>query len=229
MSKTIKQSGSFFDNKGEKDEFKKVKAKVCHHTIRLINHFKLDQALANHLTDCLVIRDTQFDDQFSFKFGSPVKGKRIPSSSITLKKIGSPFNFLLGGNRQANECSFVINFDNNQNINDIVFSFDYRINGSRFERGSIKMVYDAKFTLVALDLNESDYNIQTKKLTSMTVKKTEEMMMDEEAELFLLNMKFNKDHPLLKEALPEIAIDSAYDFNSDDFKSRLELVDMILV
>lgn len=228
MSKTMKQNRSSFDLETKKDNLKIVREKVFKRTVRVINHFNLDDKLIPHLSDCLLDRNTLFDDKFSFKFDKIAKSKKLPSSSMTLKNTTNPFYFMLGGNRTVNECNFVINFDSKQNITNIVFSLTYHVNGSKF-RGTVVLIYNSNFEFIGRELNENYYNPLTKKFTTVRLKKDSTMIISEDDELFLMGLYFNKNHELIIEALPEVAIESAYDFTSDDFKSRLELVNMLLV
>lgn len=73
------------------------------------------------------------------------------------------------------------------------------------------------------------YDTQTKRISKNSMKKDRKILCSEDDELFLLNMKFNKDNTMLREVMPELYIPSAYDFNSYDYVSRLGMVDMLLV
>lgn len=229
MSKTMKQSRSSFDVETEKDDLKIVREKVFNRTVKVINNFKQDDSLILHLSDCLLDRNTLFDDKFAFKFDRTAKNKKLPSSTMTLKNTTNPFDFMLGGNRTIYESNFVINFDGKQNISTVVYSLTYLVNGSRFDRGTIVLVYDENFKFVGRELHEHYYDPLTKKLTSTKIKKDRNMIGSEADEFFLMGLYFNKNHEFMSEALPEVSVESAYDFTSDEFKSRLELVNMFLV
>lgn len=229
MSKTMKQSRSSFDVETEKDDLKIVREKVFNRTVKVINNFKQDDSLILHLSDCLLDRNTLFDDKFAFKFDKTAKSKKLPSSSITIKNTTNPFDFMLGGNRTEHECNFVINFDPKQNITTVVFSLTYLVNQNPFDRGNVVLVYDSNFKFIGRELHENYYEPTTKKLTTVKLKKDSKMICSENDEFFLMGLYFNKNHELMKEALPEMSVESAYDFTSDEFKSRLELVNMLLV
>lgn len=230
MSNTIKAVRSQpYVKKGAQDEFKQIKTKVATHAAKVIERFNLGEALAEQIIDCLANRDTQFNEKFSFKFDKPVKGKRIAPSTLTLKEFETPFKFYLGNNTVGKPANCVISFDNNQNVISIVFTFNYLIKGYQFEQSFLTIIYDQKFNLMSFYFEERYYNTQTKRLSSTGLKKDLNMLCSEEDEVFLLNMKFNRNNTMLKEVMPEIHIPSAYDFNSYDYLSRLDMVDMLLV
>lgn len=215
--------------KGGQDEFQRIRVKVATKTVKIIEHFNLGDQLADQIMDCLAYRDTQFNEQFSFKFETPMKGKRIPPSTITLKEFEHPFKFYLGNNEIKDPATCVITFDNNQEVLDIVFKFNYVVKGNRYNQLFLKLIYDSKCKMMVCDLHESFYDTKTKRISSNVMKKDSQRLCSEEDELFLLNMQFNKDNTMLKEVMPELHIPSAYDFNSYDYVSRLGMVDMLLV
>lgn len=214
---------------GSQDEFKRIKSKIANRAVKIINHFNMGEHLAEQLIDCLVNRDTQFNEDFSFKFETPMKGKRIPPSTLTLKEFEAPFKFYLGNNTVGRPATCIISFDNKQEVTDIVFSFNYLIKGFKFEQSFLKFIYDSKFNLLVCDSNEHYYNTLTKKMSSIDLKKDLQLLCSEEDEIFLINMRFNRDNTMLKEVMPELHIPSAYDFNSYDYVSRLGMIDMLLV
>lgn len=218
---TVKKDGQ--------DEFKRIKSKVATHTVKIIERFNLGNDLSDQIIDCLVHRDTQFNEQFSFKFDTPVKGKRIPPSTLTLKEFETPFKLYLGDNTVGKPAKCVISFDNNQEVISIVFTFNYLLKGYQFEQSFLTIIYDSKFNLMIFDVEERYYNPQTKRLSSAGIKKDAQLLCSEEDEIFLLNMRFNRNNTMLKEVMPEMHIPAAYDFNSYDYLSRLGMVDMLLV
>lgn len=229
MSKTMKKSKDDFDENEGKDELKSVREKVFNRTVKVIKHFDLNYKLIEHLHDCLVRRDTLFDDKFTFKFARSSKGKELPTSVMTLIKTKNPFSFIFGGNRNIHDCKFEIHFDSKQNISHIVFALMYFVNYSKFDRGVIRLIYDAKFKFIGRELEEHVYNQTTRKNISTSLKKNKDMVCSEEEELFLMGLYFNKNNEMLTETVPEINIESAYNFNSDEFKDRLCLVNMFLM
>ena len=229
MSKTMKKSKDYFYENEGKDELKSVREKVFNLTVKVIKHFDLNYKLIEHLHDFLVRRDTLFDDKFTFKFARSSKGKELPTSVMTLNKTKNPFNFIFGGNRNIHGCKFEIHFDSKQNISHIVFALMYFVNYSKFDRGVIRLIYDAKFKLIGRELEENVYNQTTRRNISTSLKKHKDMVCSEEEELFLMGLYFNKNNEMMTENLPEINIESAYDFNSDEFKNRLCLVNMFLM
>lgn len=229
MSKTMKKSKDGFDENEAKDELKSVREKVFKQTVKVIKHFDLNYKLIEHLQDCLVSRDTLFDDKFTFKFARSPKGKNLPTSVMTLQKTRNPFSFVFGGNRSVHECKFEIYFDSKQNIDHIDFSLMYFVNGSKFDKGTIRLIYDSEFKFIGRDLEEYVVSFRIADFKSTKLKKNKDMVCSEEEELFLMGLYFNKNNEMLTETLPEINIESAYDFNSDEFKDRLCLVKMLLM
>lgn len=229
MSKTMKKRKDDFDENEAKDDLKLVREKVFKQTVKVIKHFDLNYKLIEHLKDCLVHRDTLFDDKFTFKFARPPKGKNLPTSVMTLQKTRNPFSFVFGGNRSVHDCKFEIYFDSTQNIDHIDFSLIYFVNGSKFDRGIIRLIYDSEFKFIGRDLEEHVVSFRLADFKSTKLKKNKDMVCAEEEELFLMGLYFNKNNEMLTETLPEINIESAYDFNSDEFKDRVCLVKMFLM
>jgi hypothetical protein len=230
MSNTIRAKRSDPPvKKGGQDEFKRLRFKLATKTVKIIEHFNMGKQLAEQIMDCLAYRDIQFNEQFSFKFDTPMKGKRIPPSTITLKEFEEPFKFYISNHKVSTPATCVITFDNNQEVLDIVFKFNYVVKGDRYNQFFVKVIYDSKFKLLVFDVDERFYDTQTKRMSSSSMKKDSKLLCSEEDELFLLNMQFNKGNTMLKEVLPEWHIPSAYDFNSYDYVSRLSMVDMLLV
>lgn len=123
----------------------------------------------------------------------------------------------------------VISFNANQEVVSIVFTFNYLLKGYQFEQSFLTIIYDSNFNLMSVDFEERYYNPQTKKLSSAGTKKDAQLLCSEEDEIFLLNMRFNRNNIMLKEVMPEMHIPAAYDFNSYDYVSRLGMIDMLLV
>lgn len=230
MSNTIRAKRSDPPvKKGGQDEFKWLRLKVATKTVEIIERFNMGKQLAEQIMDCLAHRDIQFNEQFSFKFDSPMKGKRIPPSTITLKEFEQPFKFYISNHKVSTPAICVISFDNNQEVLDIVFKFHYVVKSDRYNQLFLKVIYDSKFKLLVFDVDECFYDTQTKRISKNSMKKDRKILCSEKDELFLLNMKFNKENTMLREVMPELHIPSAYDFNSYDYISRLGMVDMLLV
>lgn len=229
MSKTYRNQrcDSHLDN-NLVDPFKVPKSKIMDKMEQIINHFNLGSNLAIHLKDCLIERDTQFDDIFSLKFQSTKIKKGFTESTLKLKSIQFPYKLHIGSQNPIENSDCVIGFDENQNIKYISFEISYNIKGVRTHKGTVKMAFDRHFNLVNYICNDLKYDIRTKKIEDNKISKNKISLCPPEDEVFLLNMKFNEENELIKETLPEIYVRSAYDFSSDDFKSRLELVEMIL-
>lgn len=83
MSKTYRKErdDSFIDNNFV-DALKVPKAKIVNKTIKIVEHFNLGSDLSKHLIDCLVSRDTQFDEIFTLKFDTLFNKKRIPTGHV---------------------------------------------------------------------------------------------------------------------------------------------------
>lgn len=229
MSKTYRnqREDSISDN-NLVDPFKVPKSKIMDKMEQIINHFNLGSNLAIHLKDCLIERDTQFDDTFSLKFQSTKIKKGFTESTLKLKSIQFPYKLHIGGQKSIDQSDCVIGFDSNQNVTWISFEIIFHVKGNNNHKCTVNMTFDKNFNLVKYICNDWIYNIRTKKIEDNKISKNKTTLCPPEDEVFLLNMKFNEENELIKETLPEGYVRSAYDFSSDDFKSRLELIDMIL-
>jgi len=229
MSKSMRAEREEIREIHQDANLQKVRDKVTNKTIRIIEQFNFGEDLAEHIIDCLSKQDIQFDDKFIFKFDNPQKGKRINTSTLTLKAVNSPLKFYIGNNTERKPAQCTISFDEKQKVKSIVLSFNYLIKGFQFEQSFINLTYNADFELVESEFSERYYDQKTKKLRSIISKKDKSMLSTTEEEIFLINMRFNRDNTMLQEVLPEMWIPAAYDFTSDDYKLRLEMVDMVLV
>lgn len=215
---------------GNNNLMQQALGKIARRTAKVIEHFELGDDLADHILNSMCHDNVLFDDQFIFKFNNtPQKGKKISTSDIKLKKVESPLEFYAGNNKLKQPPECVIQFDENQKVISITLTYTYLIKGFQFEQSVINLEYDANYNLIRCKFTENYVNMSTKKLTTVNTDKKVNMLCDEKEEIFLINMRFNRDNTMLQEILPELSVPSAYDFNSDDYKSRLEMVDMILV
>lgn len=214
----------------KQNTLKDQKSKIVDHAIKVIEKFNLSPMLSAHLSFSLVDNNTYFDDCFSLVIEnySDTKGI-VGNAELMFKNIGNPLNFKLGYNQEAKKPDHIkINFDEDQNIKNIVFFFHFNVRNNRFDTTEIHFTFDSAFKLVDYKYESIFFNPSTRSLFRNEILKDEKTSLDLENEVFFINMKLNKQNDVLTDLLPELFIPSAYDFNSLDFQSRFEMIDMVI-
>lgn len=228
MSKSFRnnQDESKIDNV-QFDAMKTLKSKVINSAIKVIDHFNLGNDIASHLKECLINNDIQFDSQFSLKTFKDIN-KKSSKTILSLKNINTPTIFSsLSKKTKVTNC--VIDFENKIKLKNIKFSLNY-VNqlGSFNETTIIEFIFNERFELIKYTNKLNEYQRDTKILISKQLEKEQKNILPLSEEIFLINMNFNKDNNMIKELLPEAFIPSAYNIKSEDFKSRVSLVEMLL-
>lgn len=115
-----------------------------------------------------------------------------------------------------------ISFDNNQNIRDVKFKI-FKNDGSTIDIMVLSLNSD--FEIIELMLKERPVLINS----SMVIRNKEfnYKYLPLADVITLLKLKYNVNENIL-ELFPELLIPSAYNFNSDEFKDRLEVANMML-
>jgi len=214
----------------QQNTLKNQKSKIVDNAIKVIEKFNLSPKLSSHLSFSLVDNNTYFDDSFSLLINNYTDTNGIGGDSeLMFKNIENPLNFKLGYNQEAKKPAHIkINFDEEQNIKNIVFFFHFNVRNNRFDTTEIHFTFDSAFKLVDYKYNSIVFNPSTRSLFRNEILKDEKTSLDLEDEVFFINMKLNKQNDVLTDLLPELFIPSAYDFNSLDFQSRFEMIDMVI-
>lgn len=205
------------------------KLKIVKNAIKVIETFKISPTLSDHLSFCLIENNTFFDERFAllvdYSKDEGIKG----SSVLILKDVGNVFNFKLGHIQESKKgCTIKIEFDNNQNIQNVIFLFNLNVRNNRFDATEIQFTCDGSLKLIDYKYMSIIVDMTTKSLDRREITKDEKTLLDLSDKVFFINMKVNNKNEMLTELLPEVFIPSAYDFNSFDFQSRLEMIDMVL-
>lgn len=135
------------------------------------------------------------------------------TNQITPKKYKSMFQ------HTTHNENCVISFDNQQNITNVEF---------KIIRKSISM---RDIEIITVNLNGDLNIVNCKWISSIQDKEYKECFnysdIPLEDALEILSLKFNKNKEII-ELIPELSIESAYDFSRDDFKDRLMIAKMLL-
>lgn len=210
-------------------ELQVQKLKIVENAIKVIETFKISPTLSDHLSFCLLDNNTFFDERFAllvdYSKDEGIKG----SSVLILRDVGNVFNFKLGHIQESKKGSTIkIEFDNNQNIQNVIFLFNLNVRNNRFDATEIQLTCDGSLKLIDYKYTSLIVDITTKSLDRREIIKDEKTLLDLLDEVFFINMKVNNKNEMLTELLPEVFIPSAYDFSSLDFQSRLEMIDIVL-
>lgn len=205
------------------------KLKIVENAIKVIETFKVSSTLSEHLSVCLIDNNSYFDETFSlvvdYSKDEGIKG----TSLLTFKDVGNVLNFKLGFSEVSKKPSTIkIKFDSNQNIENVTFSLHLNLRNNRFAATEIKFICDSSLKLFDYQYTSIIVDMTTKSLIRHPIIKDEKTVLDLSDEVFFINMKLNNKNDVLTDLLPELFIPSAYDFNSFDFQSRFEMIDMVL-
>lgn len=194
------------------------------------NFLSLSNVLESHKTVLLSMVDDilyRENDYFEVKYNGPqIKDGRLNDfylqttalytgivsqhSPIDLKKI-------VDRTLPYRESCF-INFDNSQNITEVMFEIIKRTPSGV---DSVRLYLDKDFNLF-------DFSWQSKKKFAPFTNKVFNFKDLPLSDIIsFLKLQFNINENLI-ELFPELTIPSAYNFNADEFKDRLELANMLL-
>jgi hypothetical protein len=205
------------------------KLKIVENAIKVIETFKVSSTLSEHLSFCLIDNNSYFDERFAllvdYSKDEGIKGE----SALILKNVGNVFNLKLGYIQEAKKGSSIkIEFDNNQNIKHVIFFTHLNVRNNRFDATEIQLTCDGSLKLFDYQYTSILVDPTTKSLVRHQIVKDDKTLLDLSDEVFFINMKINNKNEVLADLLPELFISSAYDFNSFDFQSRFEMIDMVL-
>lgn len=210
-------------------QLKMQKLKIVENAIKVIEAFKVSATLSEHLSFCLIDNNTYFDKRFSLVVDYSKDEGIKDTSVLTFKDVGNVLNFKLGFSEVSKKPSTIkIQFDDNQNIENIIFSIQLNLRNNRFSATEIQFVFDASLKLFDYKYTSILVDPTTKSLVRNPIIKDKKTLLDLSDEVFFINMKLNNKNDMLTDLLPELFIPSAYDFNSFDFQSRFEMIDMVL-
>jgi len=154
-------------------------------------------------------RKHEHHDPYSKEFGV---GK------IMLPKKLSDILFNLGDNNDSKDNAVIILLDKNMDILFINFKLMVRSSKPHKELLQFITVFDKGLRPLLLKVDYGN--------TGPVIQKKENIMSLAD-ELFLIKCLYIIDDPIIDELFPELKVYGAYDFNSEEFKSKIEYLKLI--
>lgn len=154
-------------------------------------------------------RKYEHHDPYSKEFGI---GK------IMLPKKLSDILFNLGDNNDSKDNAVIILLDKNMDI--LFVNFKLMVRSSKPHKELLKFitVFDKRLKPLLLKIYYGN--------TGPVIEKKENIMSLAD-ELFLIKCLYIIDDPIIDELFPELKVYGAYDFNSEEFKSKIEYLKLI--
>lgn len=123
-------------------------------------------------------------------------------------------------NSTYNETCEII-FDENQNIEKVIFKVHKNING---KLENIKISFNKKFEIISVNWKVLDKSINNGSIFERKFNHREIPVKDV-IQLIRLQLNLNES---IRELVPEIIEPAAYDFKTEEFEDRLKIVEMML-